>query len=144
MSIRLRQAFVLAGVTLFAGCQGSLPTAPAELTSGIVIFEDSNYMGASAHVTEDIKNLEDFKGPCIKTETSGGTPTVSSTKEVWGDCISSIRVAPGWRATVYRDDGYDGDRLDVTGDIPNLQLVSGDCSKGGFNDCISSIRLIRP
>ena len=142
MSIRLRQALVLAGVALFAGCQSSLPTAPAELTSGIVIFEDSNYMGASAHVTEDLKNLEDFKGPCIKTETSSNG--IGSSKDVWGDCISSIRVAPGWRATVYRDDGYDGDRLDVTGDIPNLQLVSGDCSKGGFNDCISSIRLIRP
>ena len=143
MSIRLRQAFVLASVALFAGCQSSLPTAPAELTSGIVIFEHSNYMGASAHVTEDLKNLEDFKGPCIKTDSSG-PPGTSTSKEVWGDCISSIRVAPGWRATVYRDDGYDGDRLDVTSDIPNLQLVSGDCSKGGFNDCISSIRLIRP
>lgn len=132
-----RQAFVLAGLTLFAGCEKSLPTAPAELTSGIVIYEHSNYMGASAHVTEDIKNLEDVQGPCIKSESNG-------TRNVWGDCISSIRVAPGWRATIYRDDGYDGDRLDVTQDVPNLQLVSGDCSKGGFNDCVSSIRVIRP
>ena len=143
MTIRkCRQAFVLAGLTLFAGCQQqSLPTAPAELTSGIVIFEHANYMGASAYVTEDLKNLEDVKGPCVKTESSGETTT---TKYVWGDCISSIRVAQGWRASAYRNDGYSGDRFDVTGDVPNLQLVPGDCSKGGFNDCISSIRLIRP
>lgn len=132
---------ILAGVTLFAACQKSLPTAPAELTSGIVIYEHANYLGASALVTEDLKNLEDVKGPCIKTETSGN---VSSTKNLWGDCISSIRVAAGWRATIYRDDGYSGDRLEVTQDIPNLQLVPGDCSKGGFNDCVSSIRVIRP
>jgi hypothetical protein len=139
---KLRQAFVLAALTLFAGCQKSLPTTPADLSSGIVIFEHANYMGASAHVTEDVKNLEDVKGPCIKTESSGTGAT--SSKDVWGDCISSIRVASGWRATIYRDDGYSGDRLDVTADVPNLQLVSGDCSKGGFNDCVSSIRLIRP
>jgi len=138
---RYRQAFVLAAVTLLVGCQTSLPTAPAELTSGIVIYEHANYMGESAHVTEDLKNLEDVKGPCVKTESSGET---TSSKDVWGDCISSIRVAPGWRATLYRDDGYSGDRFDVTGDAPNLQLVSGNCSKGGFNDCVSSIRLIRP
>ena len=141
MSIRLRQAFVLAGLTLLASCQKSLPTAPAELTSGIIIFEHANYLGESAHVTEDLKNLEDVKGPCAKTETSGN---VSTTTYLWGDCISSVKVAPGWRATLYRDDGYSGDRFDVTGDVPNLQLVSGDCSKGGFNDCVSSIRLIRP
>ncbi|MEO5898457.1 MAG: hypothetical protein ABIS06_22430 [Vicinamibacterales bacterium] len=141
MSICLRQALVLVSVTLFVGCQKSLPTAPGELASGIVIFEHANYLGASAHVTDDIKNLEDVKGPCIKLESAGSTTT---SKDVWGDCISSIRVAPGWRATIYRDDGYSGDRLDVTADVPNLQLVAGDCSKGGFNDCISSIRLIRP
>ena len=100
-------------------------------------------MGASAHVTEDLKNLEDFKGPCIKTETSGAPRDIDKQGRL-GRLHFVDPCCPGWRATVYRDDGYDGDRLDVTSDIPNLQLVSGDCSKGGFNDCISSIRLIRP
>ena len=140
-SHKCRQAFFLAGATLLVGCQKSLPTAPADLTSGIVVYEHINYQGASAHVTEDLKNLEDVKGPCVKTDSSGDTTT---RKDVWGDCISSIRVAPGWRATIYREDGYSGDRLDVTADLPNLQVVPGDCSKGGFNDCVSSIRLIRP
>ena len=140
MAIRARrQLLFLTGLALFAGCETTLPTAPAELTSGIVIYEHVNYMGAAAHVTDDIRNLEDVWGPCVK---SGSDP--GSTKNVWGDCISSIRVAPGWRATIYRDDGYDGDRLNVTQDLPNLQLVPGDCSKGGFNDCVSSIRVIRP
>jgi hypothetical protein len=141
MLIRSRLAFVVAVLALFAGCrQTSLPTAPAQLTSGIVIYEHANYLGGSALVTEDVKNLEDVKGPCARTDSGPTSPTTY----LWGDCISSIRVAPGWRATVYRDDGYDGDHLEVTADVPNLQVVRGDCSKGGFNDCISSIRVIRP
>jgi hypothetical protein len=53
-------------------------------------------------------------------------------------------VAPGWQALLYRDDDFDGDLLRVTQDVPNLTLSRGDCDKGGFNDCVTSIRLIRP
>ena len=136
-----RQVLALGALALLLGCQTSLPTAPSELTTGVVVYEHADYQGASAHVTSDIRNLEDVKGPCVKVEGSGET---SSTTNLWGDCISSIRLAPGWRATLYRDDGFDGDRLDVTQDLPNLERVAGSCSKGGFNDCVSSIRLIRP
>jgi hypothetical protein len=55
--------------------------------------------------------------------------------------MSSIRVAPGWRATIYRDTGFDGQSLDISQDVPNLQLVPGTCSHDGLNDCISSIRV---
>ena len=65
-------------------------------------------------------------------------------KFAWDDCISSIRVAPGWRATLYRNDDFNGDRLEVIGDIPNLQLAMGRCDKFGFNDCVTSIRVVRP
>jgi hypothetical protein len=136
----VRQALAFAAVALLLACRQSLPQAPTELSGGIVVYEHADYLGASAHITEDIRDLKDFKGPCQKTEsgTSGSTTT-----DVWTDCISSVRVAPGWWATLYRDDGYDGPRMNATQDIPNLRLVIGDCDKGGFNDCVSSIRIFR-
>jgi hypothetical protein len=53
------------------------------------------------------------------------------------------RVAPGWWARLYRDDGFDGERMIVSQDIANLELVTGNCAKGGFNDCTTSIRLFQ-
>jgi hypothetical protein len=139
---RCRQVTALMGLLLLLACQESLPGAPSDLTAGIVIYEHADYLGASAHITADIRDLEDFEGPCVRVEVAGGGST--TTKQVWDDCISAVRVAPGWRATLYRDDDFDGDQLSVTEDLPNLQQVRGDCDKGGFNDCVTSIRLFRP
>jgi hypothetical protein len=133
----VRPALGIGVAVLLLGCQKSLPTAPSDLASGIVVYEHANYLGASAHITQDVKDLKDFKGPCVVSV--GDDP-----EEVWNDCISSVRVAPGWRATLYRDDGFKGDQLQITEDTPNLQLVPGDCSKGGFNDCVTAIRIFRP
>ncbi len=57
--------------------------------------------------------------------------------------MSSLKVAPGWRVTVYRDGDFDGESFDATTDLPNLALVRGSCDKGGMNDCITSIRIGR-
>ena len=122
------------------GCQESLPTAPSELVTGIVVYEHANFLGASAHITEDISDLSNFKGPCTESDSSGGA---GSTHDVWNDCISSVRVAPGWSATLYRDPGYRDDSISTTEDVPNLQLVGHDCSARGLNDCVSSIRVRR-
>jgi hypothetical protein len=112
-----------------------LPSAPSALTAGIVIYEHANFIGASAHLTEDIADLRSVKGPCIQIDNdSGGT-------EVWNDCISSVRVAAGWVATLYRDDGYRDDSITITEDMPNLQLAPHDCPREGLNDCVTSIRV---
>jgi hypothetical protein len=129
-----------AGLAL-VGCQEKLPTAPSDLVSGIVVYEHASYLGASAHIQEDIKDLKDFRGPCEEVRTSGQS---SYTERVWNDCISSIRLAPGWRVTLYRDDDFDGDQLDLAEDHSNLQLAPGKCDRGGFNDCTTSIRVFRP
>ena len=121
-------------LALLVGCQKSLPTAPAELTFGIVVYEHAGYQGASAHITSDIGDLKNIKGPCVKV-------TSDDSHEEWNDCISSIRVAPGWGARLYKDDGFDGDRVEVTADTPNLTDVPGNCSKGGFNDCVTAIKI---
>ena len=84
---------------------------------------------------------EDFQGPCVHETYSGSTG--DTTVRNWGDCISSIRVAPGWHATIYRDDSFKGQSVETTSDLPNLQLVAGSCDKDGLNDCISSIRVRR-
>jgi hypothetical protein len=34
----------------------------SDLAGGIVIYEHANYGGKSAHVTEDVKHLGDFRG----------------------------------------------------------------------------------
>jgi hypothetical protein len=125
------------------GCEvDRLPTAPSDLTSGIVVYEDANYLGRSAHITSDISDLRDVRGPCEHYESNaraGGRYYYD-----WNDCISSVRVAPGWHATLYRDDNYRDDALDVTADVPNLQLVTQhDCPKDGLNDCVTSIRVRR-
>jgi hypothetical protein len=135
-----RRYAVLGLVVCLVACQDSLPGAPTDLQSGLIIYEHANYQGASAHITESVGNLDDFEGPCIAYDSSGG---VSTAYDTWNECVSSVRLAPGWRATLYRDTGYDGDKLDVTGDIANLQLSRGDCDHDGFNDCTSSIRVFR-
>ena len=127
---------------LAVGCRDSLPTAPDDLTAGVILYKDANFLGEAAHVTEDIKDLEDFHGPCeqITTDAAGN----SSTKDSWDDCVSSIRVARGWRATLYEHPDFKGWAADVGEEnVANYQLVRGPCKNDTFNDCASSIRVFR-
>ena len=138
-----RQALLVALLALGAGTaacqQNRLPTGPSDLASGIVVYEDANYLGASAHITDDIRDLSDVRGPCehYNADAGGGGRYYND----WNDCISSVRVAPGWRATLYRDDSYRDDSLAITKDVANLQLVNHDCPHDGLNDCVTSIRV---
>jgi hypothetical protein len=125
-----------------AGCGNPrLPTAPSELTTGIVVYEHANFRGQSAHITGDVRDLRDVRGPCEHYE-SNGTGGGSYTYD-WNDCISSVKVAPGWQATLFRDDNFRDDSIEITADVPNLQLERHDCPHDGLNDCVTSIR-VRP
>ncbi|MEZ5293208.1 MAG: hypothetical protein R2745_19155 [Vicinamibacterales bacterium] len=144
--VRRLQAVALAvavGLAGGAACDNRrLPTAPSDLATGIVVYEHANFQGQSAHITSDIDDLRDVRGPCehYDSDPNGGGRYYYD----WNDCISSVRVAPGWRATLYRDDHYRDDSLDITEDAPNLQLVAQhDCPHDGLNDCVTSIR-VRP
>ena len=142
MTPRTGSAWALAAAVSSAaiahGCrQVELPMAPSELSEGVVLYEHANYLGNSAHITADVPDLRDFKGPCIHEGDDG-------VRRDWNDCISSVRVAPGWRATLHRDPNYRDDSLDTAQDVPNLQLVrQHDCPKDGLNDCVSSVRVRR-
>ena len=59
-------ALVVGVCTPMIGCQTELPTEPSGLVTGIVIYQFADFLGESAHVTEDIADLDDVRGPCIK------------------------------------------------------------------------------
>jgi len=123
-----------------AGCTHlmDLPTAPSEFTSGVIVYQHANFAGSSAHLTGDTPDLSKFNGPCAHDDGEG------TTYYDWSDCISSVRVAPGWTATLYRGTNYKDDSVVLTGDAGNLQdFTQHDCPKTGLNDCVSSIR-VRP
>lgn len=123
-------------VTSSYGCTPEeLPMAPSALTDGIILYEHANFLGNSAHLTADIADLRDFQGPCLHGD--------DASSRDWNDCVSSVRVAPGWRAILYRDPDYHDDSLEITDDVSNLQLVRADCDRGGLNDCVSSVRVRR-
>lgn len=126
-------ALALAAVAY--GCNpDELPMAPTSFNSGVILYEHANFLGNSAYLTADISDLKDFRGPCFEGDDASGRN--------WNDCVSSVRVAPGWRALLYRGSNYDDDALEITEDVPNLALVRGhDCSHGGMNDCVTSIRV---
>jgi hypothetical protein len=125
---------VLAALALFgAGCG---PTGPSSVTEGTIVFEGTNFSGSFRPITVDVADLEDVNPGCQ------GYPYTSIDPGDWGDCISSIRIAPGWTATIYNDDHYRGQSLTITSDTPNLESVQGPCG-GDWNDCVSSIRVSR-
>jgi hypothetical protein len=138
MSRRMATMSGLALASLLVdGCRDKLPAAPSELTAGIVIYEHANFLGNAAHITSDIRNLRDVDGPCRHTD---GDDVIDS----WDDCVSSVRVAPGWRATLYEDPNFKGWAADVGEEhVANYQLVRGPCTRGTFNDCASSVRVYR-
>jgi hypothetical protein len=145
MSSRSRFRRVAPAVPLaaLAACGGvSLPTAPSEITRGVSIYEHANFLGESALLTASEQDLAGYKGPCEHSDTDQWG-TTSYTYD-WNDCVSSVRVAPGWRAILYRDTRYRGQSLELTADAPNLQLVAGTCSHEGLNDCVTSIKVIAP
>jgi hypothetical protein len=131
---------VLAAVSLLTACEGlpSLPPGPTELARGVTIYEHANFLGNSALLESSKDDLSEFDGPCHHDDGNG------SSYFDWNDCISSIRVAPGWKAIVYVHDDFDGDRFEVTGEAANLQLASGDCDHEGMNDCVTSIKVLPP
>lgn len=86
------------------------PTPPDE---GIVIFLHADFVGSSQALNVDVRDLTKVQGPC----SSGAEGEVPS----WGKCVSSVRVLPGWSATLYRDDDFEGRSVTLTGDTPNLK-----------------------
>jgi hypothetical protein len=130
--VRALSWFVLA--LLIPACGSVDPLGPTPLDQGVVVFMHSGFRGTSQQIGADVTDLTRVEGPCNIGE-DGGTGT-------WNDCISSIRLLPGYYARLYGDRNFRGAVLVVTEDIPDLKALTGDCS-GSYDDCISSIRVLR-
>ena len=128
-----RTLALLVLAVLIPGCSEPLEIlGPTPAGEGITIYLHANYAGPSQAVNHDVNDLEEVEGPC----THGGEGEVPT----WSDCVSSVRVEPGWSVTLYRDDDFKGRSVRLTADTPNLTALPGPCD-GSFNDCVSSIRV---
>ena len=59
--------------------------------------------------------------------------------------VSSVRIAPRWRATLYKHESYD--RKPTISRSPKTSRTfnsPGDCEKDEFNDCNTCVRVWRP
>jgi hypothetical protein len=115
-------------------CGPDFPTAPVPEGEGIIIYRDINFLGSSQSLNRDVEDLNFLDGPC--------QIDFSTNVFRWDDCISSVRVNPGWTATLYEDPESRGGSFTITADSPNLTTVPGPC-RNNFNDCVSSIRISR-
>lgn len=136
---RSRGVLVAAGL-LMIGCDG--PEKLSSAPEGITIYEHKDYLGKSLTLNKDQRNLKDIEGPCLTSGVGGGIPSSITFLDTWDDCISSIRVSPGWRGTAYDRDDFSGVSVTLTKDIPSLERVPGR-NGGNMNDEISSIRVSR-
>ena len=127
-----RSTWYLATTLLISGC-GAGPTGPSatEAQDGVTIYEHPQFKGTSRLLLTDVEDLDDLTGGCHQD--GRFDPTLD-----FDDCISSIRIPPGWRVTVYEDPRYRGRSATFTSDIGDLDDVKGPCG-GDFDDCISSI-----
>ena len=120
---------------LIPGCSEPFEIlGPTPAGEGITIYLHADYAGPSQAVNHDVRDLEKVEGPC-SSRAEGEQPT-------WSDCMSSVRVEPGWSVTLYRDDDFKGRSVTLTADTPNLTMLPGPCD-GSFNDCVSSIRVTK-
>lgn len=131
-SIRVLSAAALA--LLLCACGGPEPIGPTPLDQGVIVFMHSGFRGTSQQLAIDVSDLGKAQGPCGSDE--------NESSRTWNDCISSVRVLPGWGATLYGDSNFRGATLEVTEDVADLAARTGSCS-GSYDDCISSIRVYR-
>lgn len=137
MTVRLRSRLLeaLACGAVLAGCAGVPALGPTPAGEGIIIYPHASFVGPSQGINVDVSDLGRVQGPC----SSGAEGEVPS----WADCISSVRVLPGWSTTLYEDPDYKGRSITLTADAPDLTEFPGPCKNKTFNDCISSIRVAR-
>jgi len=128
----MRTWTVAALALLVAACESH--TGPSE-SLGVTVFEHPDFGGNSRTFDGNAFDLDDLRGPCSGLFDSGDDGH-------WDDCISSVRVAPGWEVTLFEHDEYDGESLSLTLDIRDLDAIDGPCGRD-WDDCVSSL-VVRP
>jgi hypothetical protein len=97
------------------------------------MYEDPRFKRAFIVLTADVPDVDDLEDGCPV----GWANTLN-----WDHCVSSIRVAPGWTATIYEHRRYGGASLTIKSDVEDLDDLGGPCGDD-WDDCISSLR-VRP
>jgi Peptidase inhibitor family I36 len=120
---------------LLAACEGRQELGPSPLDEGVIIYIHANFTGPSQQINQDVRNFGNIEGPCVVSDENGATAR-------WDDCISSVRILPGWQVTLYRDRDFRGAALTATEDLLDLKQRPGPCD-GSYNDCVSSMRVSR-
>jgi hypothetical protein len=115
-------------MALQAGSIASDTTPPDD--QGVTIYERIDFGGDSRVLVADVSDLSDLQGPCGIGDGN------------WSDCMSAIQLSSGWTATLYELDGFEGDSLNVTSSISNLENFPG--CEAEWNKCAKSIRVRRP
>jgi hypothetical protein len=132
------RAFVGLAVALVcaAGCESDKirTLGPTPVGEGIVIYMHADFSGPSQALNLDVVDLGKVEGSC-SSGAEGEVPT-------WADCVSSVKVMPGWMAVLYHKAKFQGESVKLTSDSPNLRDLPGPC-KDTFNDCAVSIRITR-
>jgi hypothetical protein len=135
MQRHLRFALAASVAFFLPACGGLDSLGPTPFDEGIIFYIHADFSGSSQQINADVRDLGDVEGPC-GVATDDSEPT-------WDDCISSIRVMPGWAATLFEDDEFRGGRIEITADTPDLRALRGPCDDDSYNDCVSSIRVYR-
>jgi hypothetical protein len=91
---------------------------------GIAMYNGANYGG---------------NGQCLPV--GEYTATMLEGNRIANDTVASIKVYSGYKATVYVNDNYTGNSLEVTADLVNLDLVSGG-GESRWDDKISSVKVV--
>jgi hypothetical protein len=124
-----------AALVCVSGCGEEIRAlGPTPAGEGIVIYMHADFSGPSQSLNLDVADLRKVEGSCT-TGAEGETPT-------WSECVSSVRINPGWLAVLYHKANYQGENVKITSDAPNLRDLRGPC-KDTFNDCAVSIRVFR-
>jgi hypothetical protein len=97
------------------------------------MYEHPRFKGAFIVLTADVPDVDDLEDGCP----AGWANTLN-----WDHCVSSIRVAPGWTATIYEHRRYGGASLTIMSDVEDLDDLGGPCGDD-WDDCISSLRVRR-
>src|SRR5262245_42502837 len=96
---RLRRVAVACLALVIPACGSLERLGPTPLDEGVVFYIHADFVGSAQQVNTDVADLGEVEGPCVE----GSDDSTSAT---WDDCISSIRVLPGWKATIYRDPDF--------------------------------------
>lgn len=143
-----------------AGGVGNDTINSLRVTSGyqVVLYSDSDFAGSTEIITTSTRDISlyDNVSSFTITRLEDHLPVILYTDADWwgtskelnvgeydvdvintsigNDTLSSVRVLPGYKVTLYKDAGFNGSKVELTQDIYNLKSID-------FNDVVSSVKI---